>query len=101
MTLNNKLASVVSALTIFGIVYAGYSTLATKDDLNRIVKISEFKWAESNIKINELQLDNLDTIKSIRPLTNNEERDYRYISSSTERLIELQRVLLNAQTTTN
>ena len=95
------LASASSVIAIATVVYAGYSQLATKEDLNRTVIINNFKWAESNIKINNLQLDNLDRIKLVRDLTISENRNYDSIKKSTERIIKAQEALLETQSTVN
>ena len=92
---------VTSSITILAFLYAGYSQLATKDDLNRTVIISNFKWSESNIKINNLQLDNLDRIKLVRDLTISENRNYDSIKKSTERIVKAQEALLETQSTVN
>jgi hypothetical protein len=99
------LANIVSVLTIAGIVGTAYNglidTLATKQDLRKINVINSFKWAESNIKINDLQLDNLDRIKESRALTTSESRHYSSIEKSTERIVKAQEALLENQTVIN
>lgn len=95
------LANTVAALTIFGFVYTGYSQLATKQDLRKAIIINNFKWAESNIKINDLQLDNLDRIKITRSLTTSEARHYSSIEKSTERIVKAQEALLEMQSIVN
>ena len=99
--LKDKLAIITASITIFAFLYAGYSQLATKSDLQRAVVVNNFKWAESNIKINELQLDNLEQIKTKRPLTTSEQRKYKSIESSTVRIIKAQEAILNATNLTN
>ena len=62
------------------------------------------KWKllmQSNIKINNLQLDNLDRIKLVRELTISENRNYDSIKKSTERIIKAQEALLETQSTVN
>lgn len=95
------LPAITSLITILAFLYAGYSQLATKEDLNRTVIINNFKWAESNIKINNLQLDNLERIKLERDLTISETRNYDSIKKSTERIIKAQEALLETQSTVN
>jgi len=99
------LANVVSVLVIVGSIYAGYtelvSTLATKQDLQKAIIINNFKWAESNIKINDLQLDNMDRIKLTRTLTTSESRHYNSIEKSTERIVKAQEALLEMQSIVN
>jgi hypothetical protein len=99
------LANIVSVLTIAVIVYTAYNglidTLATKQDLRKTIIINNFKWAESNIKINDLQLDNLDRIKETRTLTTSESRHYASIEKSTERIVKAQEALLEMQTVIN
>ena len=94
--LKDKLAVITASLTIIGFTLAGYNNLATKVDLRRAVIVNSFKWAESNIKINNLQLDNLDRLRIQRELTGTELRHYEAIESSTIRITKAQEALLNA-----
>jgi len=95
--LSDKLATITALITISGFLYAGYSQLATKSDLQRSITINNFKWSESNIKINDLQLDSLDRIKLERELTTSENRHYESIVSSTKRIVKAQEAILNAE----
>ena len=95
--LKDKLAVVTALLTIITFVAVGYDNLATKKDLRRAVLSNSFRWAESNIKINNLQLDNLDKLKLERRLTASELRHYAAIESSIIRIVNAQEVLLNAK----
>lgn len=99
------LANIVSVIVIVGSVYGGYielvSTLATKQDLQKAIIINNFKWAESNIKINDLQLSSMDRIKLTRELTNSESRHYNSIEKSTERIIKAQESFLEMQSIVN
>ena len=84
-------------LTLIVLMAGAYSQLATKSDLKRITTISSFNMGELNIKLNELELGNLDRIKTDRSLTSSEKRKYKAIQSSTERIIKSQGVLLNVE----
>ena len=99
------LGNVVAVLAIIGSISTAYfkliDTLATKQDLQRAITINNFKWAESNIKINDLQLGSLDRIKLERQLTTSEQRHYKSIEKSTERIVKAQEALLEMQSIVN
>lgn len=93
--IKKNISSIINGLMLIAAFVGAFSFLATKSDIERIQKINSFQWAESSIKINELQLSAFDKIKEFRALTPSELREYNSILKSSARIEEMQEKLLN------